>query len=532
MIKVIIIDDDIEMLIGLKGIINWEQYGYIVIGVAEDGEKALHIIEEYKPEVVITDITMPEMDGFNLINKAKIVVPNIKSIILTCHEDFKYAKQALKLKAYDYIVKYTLTKESLIEVLLRLKESIDNEKNMNTKFLRIDEEINDNRETIKQKLFIDLINYNYDGSKDILQIYKRAEVMNIKLPQNDYILFSLYINNFQINITNSKIKNKNLLYFAMQNIFDEVFKSYYQYTYFNYSDDIKFILFWQDISNNNSIDTFFNYVLHEYQKCIKEYLNIEVSICVSSKYDNLLQLNNAFTECRLLRDEYFYEGSSNIINKQVNKWSEYDNLYNKYSDEWFKILFTNNCEKMINFIETTSLEARNFRYSPCSVKKLFNDFIIDIKSVANKSGININCISDFDTMDGCIQSVNNAILFYTRELSYKFDSNFRIEIISVLNYIDKNLQQHITCESMSKYINMNTSYFSRLFKKQTSMTFSDYLIKKRIEKATYSLKYSQISVEEIAESVGFMNISYFYKTYKKITGQTPRETRNLKDNVL
>ena len=111
--------------------------------------------------------------------------------------------------------------------------------------------------------------------------------------------------------------------------------------------------------------------------------------------------------------------------------------------------------------------------------------------------------------------INNTILFYTKELSYKFDSNFRNDFISVLNYIDKNLQQHITCESMSKYINMNTSYFSRLFKKQTSMTFSDYLINKRIEKATYSLKYSQISVEEIAESVGIINISYFYKIYKK-----------------
>lgn len=531
MIKVVIVDDDIEMLTGLKGIINWQQYGYIVVGVAENGEKALHIIKQYKPEVVITDITMPEMDGFDLINKAQNVVPNIKSIILTCHEDFENAKHALRLKAYDYIVKYTLTKEILIDILLKLKENIKNEKNMYTKISGIDEVINDNKETLKQNLLMDLINHTYEGSKDILQIYKKAEIMKMKLPDNVFILFNFYIDNFQLNITKSKIKNKSLLNFAMQNIFDEIFKKYYKCSYFNYSDDIKLILFWQDISNSKPMDTFFNYQLHQYQKCIKEHLNIDVSICVSSKYENLFQLNKAFNQCKMLRDEYFYKESTSIISEEQKKWSEYDCLYNKYKNDWLKILFTNNCEKMISFIESTSLEAIKLSYSPFSVRKLFNDFIIDIKSAANKSGININCISGFDTMDGCIKSVENVIVLYTKELSYKFDSNFRVDIISVLDYIDKNLQQHITCESMAQFINMNASYFSRLFKKETSMTFSDYLINKRIEKATYFLKYSQISVEDIAGLVGFVNISYFYKTYKKITGQTPREARTTKKSV-
>jgi YesN/AraC family two-component response regulator len=529
MIKVVIIDDDIEMLIGLKDIIDWKQYGYTVIGVAENGDKALDIIEEYKPEVVITDITMPEMDGFDLINKAQDIVPNIKSIILTCHEDFSNAKQALNIKAYDYIVKYMLTKESLIEVLLGLKQSIEDEKSMSTKMLRIDEVINENKETLKQKLLMELINHTSEENDDILQTYKKADSFKIKLPDKEYILFSLYIDDFDINIINSKIKSKKLLYFSMQNIFDEIFKNYQKYSYFDYSDDIKLILFWQDIESSNSSDTFFNYNLHQYQKCISEYLGIEVSICVSSKYDNLFHINKAFIECNTLRDEYFYTGNSNIISGKHKKWSEEDSLYNKYNNDWLKILYTNNCEKMVCFIERTSLDAIKLNYLPCRVKKLFRDFIIDIKSEANKSGIAINCVSEFDTMYGCIQSVKNAILVYTEQISYKFDRNFRPDIIIVLNYIDKNLQQHISCEGMAQYINMNTSYFSRLFKKETGLTFSDYLISKKIEKATFFLKYSQIPIEEVASSVGFINISYFYKAYKKATGKTPGETRNTKE---
>ena len=529
MIKVVIIDDDIEMLIGLKNIIDWKQYGYTVVGVAENGDKALDIIQEYKPEVVITDITMPEMDGFELINKTKAIVPNIKSIILTCHEDFSKAKQALNIKAYDYIVKYMLTKESLIEVLLGLKQSIEDEKSLSIKMLRIDEMINDNKQALKQKLLMELLNYTSEESDNVLQIYKKADAIKIKLPDNEYILFSVYIDDFDINIINSKIKSKKLLYFSMQNMFDEIFKNYQKYSYFNYSDDTKLILFWQDIQSSNLSDTFFNYNLQQYQKCISEYLNIKVSICVSSVYDNLFKINKAFIECKTLRDEYFYTLNSNIIIGKHKKWSEEDSIYNKYNNDWFKILYTNNCEKMVCFIERISLEAIKLNYLPCRVKKLFSDFIIDIKSEANKSGIVINCVSAFDTMEGCLQSVKNAIIVYTQEISCKFDNNFRPDIIIVLNYIDVNLQQHITCEGMSQYINMNTSYFSRLFKKETGLTFSDYLISKRIEKATLLLKHSQISIEDVASSVGFINISYFYKAYKKITGKTPGETRNAKE---
>ncbi|MGH4051114.1 MAG: response regulator transcription factor [Clostridium sp.] len=529
MIKVIIIDDDIEMLIGLKDIIDWKQYGYTVIGVAENGDKALDIIEEYKPEVIITDITMPEMDGFDLINKAKDIVPDIKYIILTCHEDFSNAKQALNIKAYDYIVKYMLTKESLIEVLLRLKESIEHENNLNTEILRTDELINDNKETLKQNLLMEIINHTCEESNDVLHIYKKAQTMKIKLPDNVYVLFSLYIDNFNHNIINSKIQNEKLLYFSMQNIFDDIFRDYHNYSYFDYSNDTKLILFWRDIANSSSVDNFLNYKLHQYQKCISDYLNIEVSICISGEYNNLFQISKALNDCKILRDEYFYTGDSSIISGKYKKWSEGDALYNKYNNDWINILFTNNYEKMMCFIDSISLESIKLNYLPSTVKKLFNDLIIDIKSEANKSGIVINCVSEFDTMEGCIQSVKNAILVYTQEISCKFDNNFRPDIIIVLNYIEVNLQRHITCEGMSQYINMNTSYFSRLFKKETGLTFSDYLISKRIEKATLLLKHSQISIEDIASSVGFVNISYFYKAYKKITGKTPGETRNNKE---
>lgn len=156
---------------------------------------------------------------------------------------------------------------------------------------------------------------------------------------------------------------------------------------------------------------------------------------------------------------------------------------------------------------------------------LFNNIIIDIKSAANKNGIDISCAKGFDTMDACVQTLENAAAVYCKGLQGLLDSSFRFEIKKVLEYIDENLDEHISCEKMSEYIGMNASYFSRLFKKETGMSFSDYVIKKKIEKATYLLKYSELPVEEIANLTGFTNVCYFYKAFKKVTGKTPGDIR-------
>lgn len=528
MIKVVIIDDDIEMLFGLKEIIDWDKYGYTVVGQAENGEKGLEIIKKYKPEVIITDITMPAMDGLDLIEKAKNIVPNIKPVILTCHEDFNYAKQALKLNVYDYVVKYTLTKESLVNIIVNLREKINSERNINARILTIDEEIKQNKEVLKQNLLMNLINNN-DMDSSESSIYKEAEILNIQLPNNPYVLLSVFIDNFEISIHNSNMDNKKLLAFAMENFFDDLYTGAGKYSYFNYSDDTKIILLWKSTDYDNWFDTSLNDKLQKYQKYIKQYLNIEISICISSIYNNIFQINKAFKKCMELRNEYFYKGSLSIVKEEKAKWNSYSSLYSKYKNEWIKVLFENNTEntkKIMDFIQSLSDEITNSNYSPSEVKKLFHSLIIDVKSAANKDGININYPNGFDTLDACVKALSNAVEIFDEGLQNILNGSFRIEIKKVLEYIDENLNGNISCERMAQYIRMNTSYFSRLFKKETGMSFSDYVIKKKIEKATYFLKYSEMPVEEIAELTGFVNVSYFYKAFKKVTGKTPGGIRS------
>lgn len=525
MIKVVIIDDDIEMLVGLKKIIEWEQYGYTVVGEADNGEKGLDIIRKYSPDVVLTDITMPGLNGLELIEKAQQIVPNMKAIILTCHENFQYVRQALKLKACDYVLKYTLTKEILVEMIINLREKIQNENSINTKISTIDEELKGNRGILKQKILKALMKCN-GSDKEVLKVCKEAEAFNIKLPNKSYILTSIFIDNFDRSMENAKLDNQ-LIDGVLENAFHEEYEDYENYSYFDYSMDTKCILFWgdRDVKADSSFSAILNSKLQHYQKCINERFNLKISVCISGTYHDLLKINEAFKECQELRMEYFYKDSLSIVKSKKEKWTTYKNLYSKYKDEWIEVLLTDSNEKIINFITKLSQEVKNSNYSPDIIKSLFNNLIIDIKSLSNKAGIEINCNAGFDTMDGCIGSIEAAVNDYSKGLQAVLSGNFRTEIKKVLQYIDENLSDHITCDKMSEYIKMNTNYFSRLFKKEIGMSFSDYVIKKKVEKATYFLKYSGFPVEEIAFLTGFSNVCYFYKTYKKITGKTPGEVR-------
>ena len=135
MIRTLIVDDDIEMLQGLANIINWEDYGFSIVGKAENGFEALNIISEIMPDVVITDITMPVMNGLELIREAKKFKPDIKSVIISCHEEFNYAREAIRLEADEYIIKHTLTEDELIKVINTLKIKIQNESEQTGKLI-------------------------------------------------------------------------------------------------------------------------------------------------------------------------------------------------------------------------------------------------------------------------------------------------------------------------------------------------------------------------------------------------------------
>ena len=111
MYKVLIVDDEILARAGIKALIDWEKYGFSVIGEASNGQIAFEKIKEMKPDIVITDIKMPVMNGIDLIRATKKISQEISFIVLSAYNDFEYVKEAMKEGAKDYILKIQMEPE-------------------------------------------------------------------------------------------------------------------------------------------------------------------------------------------------------------------------------------------------------------------------------------------------------------------------------------------------------------------------------------------------------------------------------------
>lgn len=128
MLGVVIIDDELLARVGVKSVLEWESAGYQILGEASNGAEGLKLILDKKPDIVITDIKMPVMDGLEMIKKSKEDKLNPKFIVLSSYDEFHLVKEAMKLGAVDYLIKLELDEQSLRETLEPVKQQILMEK--------------------------------------------------------------------------------------------------------------------------------------------------------------------------------------------------------------------------------------------------------------------------------------------------------------------------------------------------------------------------------------------------------------------
>lgn len=124
MIKILLVDDDFLVRTFLSRLTNWNAHGYSVVGAAQDGEQALEMTQEYQPDIIITDISMPVMDGITLIRRLKKENNPAKIVVLSCHDDFEYVREAMKLGADEYVLKNLLTEQSMLKLLGELEKDM------------------------------------------------------------------------------------------------------------------------------------------------------------------------------------------------------------------------------------------------------------------------------------------------------------------------------------------------------------------------------------------------------------------------
>lgn len=523
MIKTMIVDDDVEMLDWLSKILDWEKYGYTLSAVARNGSEALALCSADMPDFIITDITMPGMDGVELINAVQKLKPEIKCVFLTCHEDFNYAVKAVKLQVEDYVLKYALTQDTLADLLNRMRPSLQASSARQDELSLLHRELTTNRLLLEEKFFADIAERMIFLKNDILE---RAGALKINLPPGPFRIIGTYVDNYENYLEQGVVKENYQFKSCFLNLAKEIVESGQSVKYFAFGTGV-FAAFYRDDANDNTIRRKLVEQLEQFHAAVFGNLNVAASSCISSRYTQYGDTGKALEECNLLRDSYFYEGSGLVIHERKS-YNDEDSreLLDEFMADFVPAL--NHADRTVvgQTLDWLYNRLQKRSYAPSSVKRIYKNIKMQIELLALKKGHAADASpmspDTFDAVKSGLAELTEA--FVKASLSIRQPTS-RKEICTVLNYIEANIHERITCESMAGMVNMNGSYFSRLFKNETGKNFSDYLIGKRIEKATYLLENTDMRIEEITKAVGLEQPSYFYKLYRKVTGKTPGEVR-------
>lgn len=523
MIKVLIVDDELLVRIGLKSTLNWEENGYIIIGQAKNGTEAIELFKKYDPDIVITDIGMPVMNGLELITYLLQQKKHLKSIILTHHSDFTYAQEAIKLGVSQYILKSELDPDHLLTILNQLSsELIGSTQNQSSQFL---DSTNDSPLTPPIE---DIKLYFISATSNTLIPKKLATFFSTYFPHPH---FNVYIGNGHSSHENTTRSSEFLSY---KNIFDNLLQQELPDNMVRY---ISLIINQQLIilinHNFDSSELLLNYIT-KFKNNVQKFVNIHLSLGISRNSNSFDTIYTLYHEAILAEEQSFfnesrisiYQQTYTLLPKKDFYYSQH-NLSESILNKDIKYL-TSQLDHLFNSL----LQSKDFYTTKC----IFEDLLIIAGQIFKALNQKTSQFISEDKFDSCHFSafytfyemksyVTNLYMELLNHHTAKYSTQHSFIIQNCIDYIQNHYQDNISLSDISDHLQISKSYLSFLFKQEMGINYSPYINKYRIQQSKELLLQSNYKIYEIAMKVGFDNPYYFSKVFKEFTNMTCKEFR-------
>ncbi|MBT2654077.1 response regulator [Bacillus sp. ISL-18] len=486
------------------------------VGEADNGVDAMELIREVDPDIIFTDMRMPEMDGKTFLKTLQNNYPEKKIIVISGYSDFEYMQEAISAKVVGYLLK-PFNREEIHSALQKAINLINQERAYQQKLETTETE----KEEIKYQSDLQVLNNVILGISKIF--VPKSTIFQKFGDGHKFTLFTLYSTNSLVDYLNDpvfiqKIKSNGFIHIPNTD-----------------NRNICFFLFYyeKNVRDLQQLISLKCNLLYEGISSVIPKNSIFLGISKTKK--TLLQLNEAYTETisalnnRLVTDInqilFYKEGQTTF---DILNWEKTDELlFHIESGNYDKVLELTT--DYFNFIcEIPSLTI-------LSLKNLCNDMIHEVRNMLSNYFDTITRDSHSSSFDSMLETAFDieAIKFYFFQVLPSLTEVFKEKNIygsenlieNIKTYITKNYNKEITLNKLSTLFYINPSYCSYLFKEKTGENFNDYVNRIRIEKAKLLLKSSSDKVYKIAKSLGYDNTKYFFRVFKKVTGYTPEEYR-------
>jgi len=535
MLKVILADDEKKVIFLLQRLIDWEQMGYEIAGIAHDGLSALRLIEETQPQLLVTDIRMPGCSGIDLIRRARELQPALHCIIISGYREFEYAQKAIKYGVEDYLLK-PLKKDELCSILLRIRDRLGEEEKL--EFRRQKNAVNRQEQLLKDLRDAALRNLPFIGVDEIHDSYGvdllQETAGRDSSPGN---MFYTMVIHPDIPDTESGPGSRRIL---MQHSLDIVRKNIEKISSASAAGLIP-----EGIAAIISTPSFDAVDVRQCSTKIRKeieqqrdlFWGIHVSILIGSRKPAAGELSFSLQEAVWLCADRVCGGAS-VRDAESEKIS-FDSHYRMQPG--IRKKFQESAEYLDTAYYETTL-ANSF-YELQQLHPLYGSMAAEwFQEVIRACSFGLAqqkssapsfeedlvrrfwyCRSLQEIHDLLLQEISGIIGQMQEE---KAEQESR-PITLAKKYIQEHFEEPLRLEDVSEMVGFNATYFSSLFKKETGQGFADYLAHVRIERAKSLLMNDDSSVMDVCEMVGYKDLKYFSRLFKKITGISPSDYRKL-----
>ncbi|GIP25000.1 DNA-binding response regulator [Paenibacillus sp. J23TS9] len=529
MYKVFIVDDEAVVRDGLKRTINWQEHGFELIGDYANGREALEMMEHTVPDVIISDISMPFMDGLELASAVSRKYPYVKMIILTGFDEFEYAQQAIRLKVSDFILK-PITAHEMRDLLHKVKREMDEVAQQHEDLSRLYHQLKQSLPLLKERFLERLVVNGLRTS----EIDERFQYFGLAPLSPLQLVMVADIDDFGTRtIRTDTGHDTEILRYAAFNVLEEI--AIRENLLLFRTREERLVLVFSGETEESALYEQAYHIAEEARFYIDKFLKFTVSIGVGQACRSAEELPLSYRSALSALDYRFLLGKNRVLS--ILDFEGKPAFENHSRRDWDR--------QLASVVKTGSVQE---------VHQLIHEFVADLKE-------------SMVPLDSCLLHIQKVILSLmntTQELGlegsrqihltdvYKYKTLDEIEVwleetvSSVMTSIADNrnhytltqirkaveyIETHYAEEKMSlqdlcRHVLMSTSYFSLVFKQHTGETFVEYLTRIRMEKAKEMLQHTTMKFYEIAGKVGYGDPNYFSILFKKHAGMTPREYRD------
>lgn len=535
-IKVFLVEDEMVIRRGIKNSIDWEKEGYIFCGEASDGELAYPMIIKEKPDILITDIRMPFMDGLELCKLVKKELPNIKILILSGYDEFDYAKEAIRLGVTEYLLK-PISSGKLLEALNGVSESIRREKEDKDLVRKYMEEMRENTEHEKQKFFEQMIAGNLSMA-DALETGKKYE-MNLSAGMYNLLLF-------RFTLGEENRKSGELLgeaEYAIEKLTERL-----EYV-FEFQRGVEGWAFLLMADNEEQMSERVKELSKDLEEIMKNDSTIAYFGGIGQPVARLRELEESFREAeRALAARFTMELNRIISVEDIRMAQNVDTLDDIEITSFGEIEKTRTMlEKFLNngaedeideFVDVyiNELPEENLKSVLMRQYIIMDAYIVMMSFCEKIEGIEGEMQAQSEELKNSMKTIQTLeeIKNYIRMLLKKIigvrdtiSGRRYSDIIEIAkDQIRKTyMSDEISLNTIAAEVGMSPSYFSSIFSKEMGKTFVEYLTEIRMDRAKELLMCSSMKTSEIGYEVGYKDPHYFSYIFKKTQNCTPKEFR-------